>query len=103
MVGVGISEGMLETAVTFKCWISLGDPEVMPDKAITSGAEFALTTTLFRASKVGGRLGLTVTLKVRVVMLLLVPPSLTVTVMMVVPLVLMVGLKVNVPVALGLV
>jgi hypothetical protein len=57
-----------------------------------------------KAFSVGGWLtGLTVTEKVLVMMLLLVPPSLTVTEMTVVPEALRVGMKVREPEVLGLV
>ena len=62
-----------------------------------------MTTTLVGTVTVGGKFGLTVTVKERVVILLLVPPSLTETVMMAEPLALVTGLKVSVPVELGLV
>ena len=63
-----------------------------------------MMVTLARALSVGGWLtGLTVTAKVREIMLLLVPPSLTVTVMVAEPKPLATGVKVMEPVVLGLV
>ena len=59
---------------------------------------------LLNEFKVGGSFtGLTVTVKVRVTILLLAPPSLTVTVMSADPKALGTGVKVRDPVALGLV
>ena len=94
---------MLEVAVIFKVWFSPGDPDVTPDKFIVRAGEFSLTTTLFRESKVGGKFGMTVTVKLRTMILLLVPPSLTVTEIMAVPLALPTGLKIKEPVVAGLV
>src|ERR1700709_2088372 len=105
MVGGGIRGGMLEPPETFKVWISLGDPDVMRVKEMICAGTFSLITTPFNASSVGGRFkaGLMVTENVRVIILLLKPPSLTVTEMVVVPLILLIGTKVRRPVVLGLV
>ena len=62
-----------------------------------------MMTTVVGTVTVGGKFGLTVTVKERVVILLLVPPSLTETVMMTEPLALVTGLKVSAPAELGLV
>ena len=60
-------------------------------------------TTVVGTVTVGGKFGLTVTVKERVVILLLVPPSLTETLMMAEPLAFVAALKVSAPVELGLV
>src|SRR5882757_5261155 len=105
MVGFSINDVLLEVTVIFSGWFSLVEPEEIPVKAMTCAGTFSLIAILSNAFNVGGRFitGLTVTLKVRLKRLLLVLPSFTVTVMVAVPLVLLTGLKVNVPVALGLV
>jgi len=80
-VGVGIRPVLLEEAVTVRVWTSLVAPEVMPVRLTVWRPAFSLIVTLASALSVGGWLtGLTVTRKVREKTLLLVPPSLTVTV-----------------------
>jgi hypothetical protein len=102
---------LLEMAVTRSLRFLLVVPELMPVKVILCTGAPALTTTLEMGSNVGDwlvgpaltALTLIVTLKVRVMMLLLAPPSLTVTLMSDVPAVLVTEVKVNLPVVLPLV
>ena len=83
----------------------------MPVKAILCTGAPALTTTLEMGFNVGDwlvelaltALTLSVTLKVRVMLLLVAPPSLTVTLMTDVPVALVTEVKVNLPVVLPLV
>ena len=73
-------------AVTVSVWTSLVAPEVMPERLTVCRPAFSLMVRLASALSVGGWLtGLTVTVKVRETMLLLAPPSLTVTVMVAEP------------------
>jgi len=84
--GVGISPVLLEEAVTASVWFSLAAPEDMPARLTVWRPAFSLMVTLASALSVGGWLtGFTVTRKVRETMLLLVPPSLTVTVIVAEP------------------
>src|SRR5437867_4261939 len=72
---------ILLLAVTVKVWLSLVAPDVMPDKFTVCGPAFSLMVRLAIVLSVGCWLTpLTVTLNVRVTILLLAPPSLTVTV-----------------------
>ena len=83
---MGIRPGLLEEAVTVRVWDSLVAPELMPERLTVCRPAFSLMVTLASALSVGGWLtGLTVTVKVWETMLLLVPPSLTVTVMVAEP------------------
>ena len=76
----------------------------MPERLTVCAPAFSLRVRLPIASSVGGWLtGLTVTVKARLTMLLLAPPSLTVTVMVVEPKALAAGVKLSVPMAAGLV
>ena len=85
-VGVGIRAGLLEAAVTVNVWASLVAPEVMPERLTVWRPALSLIVRLASALSVGGWLtGLTVTVKARETMLLLVPPSLTVTVIVAEP------------------
>ena len=77
---------MLEEAVTGSVWFSLVAPEVMPEKLTVWRPAFSLRVRLVSALSVGDWLtGLTVTVKELETMLLLAPPSLTVTVMVAEP------------------
>ena len=61
-------------------------PELMPERLTVCNGAFSLRLRLARALSVGAWLtGLTVTVKVRETMLLLAPPSLTLTVMVAEP------------------
>ena len=85
MVGV-IRLGLLELAVTTRVWTSLEAPELMPVRLTVCRPAFSLMVKLAIGSRVGGELtGLTVTVKERTTMLLLKPPSLTVTEMVAEP------------------
>ena len=78
---------LLEEAVTVSVWDSLVAPALMPERLTVCRLAFSLTMTSASVSSVGTWLtGLTVTVKVCDVMLLLAPPSLTVTVMVAEPL-----------------
>src|SRR5258708_6192268 len=80
--GLGISAVLLELAVTVRLWISLLAPEVIPERLTVCNPAFSLILRSASELRVGGWLtGLTVTAKERVTILLLAPPSLTVTVM----------------------
>ena len=103
-VGLGMRPGLLEVAVTVRVWFSLAAPEAMPDKVTDCSPASSLIVRLLSGASVGGSLrALTVTVKVRLTTLLIVPPSFTVTVTIAVPLALATGVKVKLPVALGLV
>ena len=103
-MGLGIRLGLLELAVMVSVWISLAAPDEMPVRLTVCKLAFSLIVRSLRASSVGAWLtALTVTMKYREMMLLLVPPSLTVTVMTAVPKARAAGAKVRVPVELGLV
>ena len=76
-----MSPVLLEEVVTVRVWLSLVAPEVMPVRLTVWRPAFSLMVTLASGSSVGAWLtGLTVTAKVRETTLLMVPPSLTVTV-----------------------
>ena len=78
--------GLAEVAVTVRVWTSLLAPEEMPERLTVCAPAFSLRVRLPIASSVGGWLtGLTVTVKARLTMLLLAPPSLTVTVIVAEP------------------
>ena len=101
--GVGIRLGLLEEVVTVRVWTSLAAPEEMPDRLTVWSPAFSLTVTLASAFSVGAWLtGLTITVKERETTLLLVPPSLTVTVIVAEPKVEATGVKVIEPVVPGL-
>ena len=77
---------LLEEAVTVSVWDSLAAPEPMPERLTVCRPAFSLMVRLASALSVGAWLtGLTVTVKVREMMLLLAPPSLTVTVIVAEP------------------
>ena len=85
-VGLGMRAGLLELAVTVRVCDSLGAPELMPERFTVCKGAFSLRVRLARALSVGGWLtGLTVTVKDWEMMLLLVAPSLTVTVIVAEP------------------
>jgi len=85
-VGVGMRPVLLEEAVTASVWASLLAPEVMPVRLTVWRPAFPLRVKLASGSSVGGWLtGLTVTVNARETTLLLVPPSLTVTVIVAEP------------------
>ena len=95
---------LLDEAVTASVWSSLVAPEVMPERLTVWRPAPSLMVTLASVFSVGAWLtGLTVTVKVRETALLLVPPSLTVTVMVEEPWALATGVNLNEPVVLGLV
>src|SRR5215475_3867938 len=103
-MGAGITLGLLEAAVIVSVWFSLGAPELIPVKFTVCAELFSLTVRLAMGSNVGGTLtGLTVTVNDRTTVLLLVPPSLTVTEIVAEPKALATGARLNVPVAPGLV
>src|SRR6516164_7283841 len=104
MVGVGIRLGLLETAETTSVWPE-PLPPLMPDKFTVWRPAFSLIVKLgIGRGPPGERLtGLTVTVKDWETILLLAPPLLTVTVITAEPEALAAGVKVRVPVALGLV
>ena len=94
---------MLEEVVTVSVWTSLAAPEEMPDRLTVWSPAFSLRVTLASVFSVGAWLtGLTMTLKERETTLLLVPPSLTVTVIVAEPKVEATGVKVIEPVLPGL-
>src|ERR1035438_140530 len=104
MVGLGIRPGLLDVAVTVSDWDSLAAPELMPERFTDCNPAFSLMAMLASALSVGGWLtGLTVTVKDRETMLLLVPPSLTETVIVEEPKPLATGAKAMEPVVLALV
>ncbi len=95
---------MLEVAVTVRVWTSLLAPELIPERFTVCTPAFSLMVRLDRELRVGGWLtGFTVTVKDLVTVLLLAPPSFTVTAMVAVPLPLSTGVKESEPVELGLV
>ena len=103
-VGVGMSAGLLEVAVTVSVWASLLAPEEMLERLTVWGPAFSLRLTLAKVSSVGASLtGFTVTVKERETILLLAAPSLTVTVTVAEPEAEAAGVNVRDPVALGLV
>ena len=85
-MGVGIRPVLLEEAVTVRVCDSLGAPDPMPARLTVWRPAFSLMVRLASVVNVGAWFtGLTTTVKVREVMLLLVPPSLTVTVIVAEP------------------
>jgi hypothetical protein len=100
---------LLALAVTRSLRVVLVVPELMPVKVILCNPAPTLRTRLLTGSNVGNEFvelvftALSVMLKVRVTMLLLAPPSLTVTVMTAVPTAFVTGANVNVPVVYALV
>src|SRR5882672_1807578 len=93
----------LEAAVTTKVWLSFGAPELIPVRLTNWAGESSGMLGLPIGSSVGGSFtGLTVTVKVRVTMLLEPPPSLMVTVIVVEPDRLATGVNETVPEGLGL-
>ena len=95
---------MLEVAVTVRVWASFVAPELMPERLTVCNPALSLMVMLARAFRVGGVLtGLTVTVKDLETMLLLVPPSVTVTVTVAEPLAVATGVKEIEPAALGVV
>src|SRR5690349_24186744 len=95
--------GLLEAAVTVSVWFSLGAPELMPVRLTVLAPLFSLTVTLAMVSNVGCTFtGLTVTVNERTTVLLLAPPSLTVTEMVAEPKALAAGVRLKLPVLFGL-
>ena len=45
---------MLEEAVTASVWVSLGEPELMPESETVCWVAFSLMVTLLKAFSVGG-------------------------------------------------
>ena len=104
MVGLGIMEGSLELAVTLKVWASLAAPELIPLRATLLVPESSVIVKSPRGFRVGlSFTGVTVMLKVRVVMLFELPPSLRVKVIVAVPNAVATGVKASVPLVAGLV
>src|SRR4051812_15708708 len=97
--------GLLDVAVTDNgCPVSLAGPALMPVRLTTWSGASSLSVSGLIASMLGGSLiARTVTVKLRVKMLLAFCPSLTVTVMALVPKAPAIGVKVKDPNALGLV
>ena len=91
-------------AVTVSVCVSFVAPEVMPERLTDCKPAPSLIVTLARALSVGDWLtALTVTVKERVTMLLLAPPSVTATVSVAEPNARATGVKAIVPVLFGLV
>src|SRR5512137_2922952 len=96
--------GLLEDAVTVRVWDSLVAPEEMPERLTVCAPAFSAMVKLAKAARVGGWLtGVTVTVNEREKVLLVSPPSLTVTVRVADPNPLSTGLKLIEPAAPGLV
>src|SRR6266700_1293250 len=97
-----MSAVLLEVTVTVSVWVSLAAPEVIPERFTICSPAFSLMVRLASELRVGGWFtGLTVTVKAWVTMLLLVPPSLTLTVIVAVPKALAAGLNESEPVEFG--
>src|SRR5262245_22396873 len=97
--------GLLNVAVRVSVWVSLDVPELMPVRLTVCLTAFSSMVRLAIGSSVGGALTgfpVTVTAKDRTTVLLLVPPSLTVTEIFAEPKALATGARLSVPVALGL-
>ena len=95
---------LLEEAVTVSVWISFVAPEVMPERLTVCRPAFSLIEMFEFVLRVGGWLtGFTATMNDWLTVLLLVAPLLTVTVIVDVPFPFTAGVKVRVPVVLGLV
>src|SRR5690242_6857402 len=93
-----------EEAVIVRVWLSLAAPEPIPARLTVCKPAFSLMDRLAMVLRVGAWFTeLTVTVKDWVTILLLAPPSLTVTVMVAVPLALATGVKESEPVVAGLV
>ena len=102
--GAGINPVLLEEAVTVRVWDSLVAPEEMPVRLTVWRLAFSLIVRLDNAVSVGVWFtGLTVTVKLREMILLLVPPSLTVTVIVAEPNARAAGVNLIEPVMPGLV
>src|SRR2546426_185745 len=96
-------EVSLERAVTLNVSASLAAPEPMPFRATDCWGASSLIVTGPGVFNVGGSLtGFTVTENVRLLMLLTPVLSFTVTVIVTVPKALAAGVRVSVPVVLGL-
>lgn len=103
-VGFGTTVVSLDAAVIVRTCVSFAAPDVTPVKFTVCCAASSFSVRLFIGSSVGGSLiGLIVTLKVRVVILLDAPPSFTLTVIVAVPKAFATGVKLRLPVAFGLV
>ena len=101
---MAIKPGFDEVAVTVSTWFSLTEPEPIPLKFTVCAAESSGIVTLLIAASVGGMLArFTLTVKLRTTVLLTACPSSTVTVIVALPLPFAAGVKVKLPVALGLV
>src|SRR5262245_16325074 len=99
-----MTPGLLELAVIVRFWISSGGPALMPERLTVCIVAFSVMDKLPIAFSVGGSFtGLTVTVKLRLIVLLVAWPSFTVTVMVAVPLAFATGVKLSVPVVFGLV
>src|SRR6266478_8309003 len=96
--------GLSEAALTVSVSASFVAPVAMPVRLIVRGPESSVIFNGLMGSKVGGSLtGLTITLKVRVTMLLLACPSRTLTEMVAKPDFVGIGVNDKVAVAFGLV
>ena len=99
-----MSVGLLDEAVTVRVCGSLVAPELMPVRLTVCRLAFSFMVTLESGFKVGCWFtGLTVTVNVRDMMLLLAPPSSMVTVIVEEPNPLVLGAKPIEPVVFGLV
>ena len=84
-------------------WVLHEAPDETPDRLTVWTPAFSATVTLPRALSVGASFtGLTVTVKLRVKVLLAAWPSFTVTVMVALPVPFATGVKANAPVVFGL-
>src|SRR5262249_59660286 len=100
---VGTILGLMRDDVMVSIWFSLGAPDVIPVRFTVFAELFSLTVTLAMGSRVGAILtGLTVTVNERTTVLLLAPPSLTVTEMVAEPKALAAGIRLRLPVLFGL-
>src|SRR5205809_704917 len=104
MFGLGTTDGSLETAVMVRFCDSFVAPQLIPVRLTDWMPLFSLIVRFATGFSVGGGLLrlVTVTVKVRVIVLFCAWPSLTVTEMVATPEALATGVKLIVPVALGL-
>src|SRR6266404_6204413 len=102
--GFGMIVVSLEMALTANVWTSLGAPELIPARLTV----WLVVSSAMVKSPIGFKVGksftgLTLTVNIRVVILFEPPPSFTITVITADPEALVAGVKVNAPLALGLV
>src|SRR2546430_272679 len=99
-----MSPGLLEVAVTLRIWVSLVAPEETPDKfTVWAAAFFLIDTAPTEICAVALHAALPISVNVREMVLLAVPPSLTVTVIVAEPNPKAVGVKLKLPLVFGLV